>query len=220
MYPPLCPCCSTVMTRGEGPMCLSCRLILPLTGFENSPADNEMMDKLQGLIPIESAVAYFKYRRDAPQAALIHDMKYRGMPSIGRRLAREYSITLQDKNFFKDIDAIIPVPLNFWHHCHRGFNQSAWIAQGVADIAKLPIINGLRARAHRSQTKLGAEARQKAATNVYSARIKALQGLHHILITDDICTTGATLYACATAIHAANPSLKISVMTLAATSLI
>lgn len=220
MYPPLCPCCSTVMTRGEGPMCLGCRLSLPLTGFENSPAENEMMDKLQGLIPIEGAVAYFRYRRDAPQAALIHDMKYRGVPSIGRRLAREYAVALQDKGFFKDIDAIIPVPLNFWRHCRRGFNQSAWIARGVADITGLPIVNGLRARAHSSQTKLGAEARQKAAANVYHAYAKALQGLHHILLTDDICTTGATLYSCATALHTANPSLKISVMALAATSLI
>lgn len=208
------------MTRGETPMCLKCRLNLPLTGFESSPAENGMIDKLQGLVPIESAVAYFYYRRDAPQAALIHDMKYHGFPKIGRQLAREYAETLSRNGFFDAIDAIIPVPINFLRHCRRGFNQSAWIARGIAEVTNLPVIDGLRARAHGSQTRLSAIARQQAAQHIYSANVKAVQGLRHVLLVDDICTTGATLYSCAAAIHSANPSAKISVFALATTSLI
>ena len=220
LYPPLCPCCGEVMTRGEGPMCLACRLKLPLTGMEESPRENEMIDKLQGLVPIESAVAYFRYLRDSPQAALIHDMKYRGRPAIGRQLAAEYARVLQSKGFFSNIDAIAPVPLNFWHHCRRGFNQSAWIARGIADVAHLPIIDALRARRHGSQTRLGAEQRRRAVGSVYSARADALRGVGHLLLVDDICTTGSTLYSCAAAIHGANPSTRISVFTLATTGLI
>lgn len=220
MFPPLCPCCGEVMTRGEGPMCLGCRINLPLTGFERSQQDNEMMDKLQGVVPIEAAVAYFHYRRFAPQTALIQDMKYRGRPVIGRQLAREYSRILTQTGFFDTIDAIVPVPLNFWRHCRRGYNQTAWIARGINDVVSLPIIDGLSARHHSSQTRRGAEARQHAADHVYYAKPAALAGWQHILLVDDICTTGATLYACATAIHGANPSAKISIFALAATSLI
>lgn len=220
MYPPLCPCCGEVMTRGEGPMCLACRLALPLTGMEESPCDNDMIEKLQGLVPIERAVAYFRYRRDSPQAALIHDMKYRGRPSVGRQLAAEYARVLQSKGFFDGIDAVVPVPLNFWRHCRRGYNQSAWIARGIADVVALPVIDALKARRHASQTRLGAEQRRRATDRIYSARAEALAGLGHLLIVDDICTTGSTLYSCAAAIHAANPSAVISVFALAATSLI
>lgn len=220
LYPPLCPCCGEVMTRGEGPMCLACRLKLPLTGMEKSPRDNDMTEKLQGLVPVESAVAYFRYRRDSPQAALIHDMKYRGRPSVGRQLAAEYARVLQTKNFFSDIDALVPVPLNFWHHCRRGFNQSAWIARGIADVVALPVIDALKARSHGSQTRLGAEQRRRATDRIYSARADALKGVAHLLLVDDICTTGSTLYSCAAAIHEADPSVRISVFTLASTSLI
>ncbi|MCM1309481.1 MAG: ComF family protein [Bacteroides sp.] len=220
LFPPLCPCCGAVMTRGEGPMCLGCRINLPLTGFEKNPADNDLTEKLQGLVPIEAAVAYFFYRRNAPQDALIHDMKYRGRPTIGRQLAREYSRKLAANGFFDTVEVIVPVPLNFWHHCRRGFNQTEWIARGIRDVTALPIIDGLKARRHTSQTRRNARARQRAACHVYSAKSAAIAGLQHILLVDDICTTGATLYACAEALHNANPTAKISIFALAATSLI
>lgn len=220
LFPPLCPCCGVVMTRGEGPVCLGCHLKLPLTGQEFQPRDNAMLDKLQGLVPIESAVSYFFYRRNSPQANLIHEMKYRGRPGIGRQLAAEYARALNAEGFFDGIDALIPVPLNFWRHCRRGYNQSAAIASGIADVTGLPLIDALSARRHSSQTLRDAHARQDAASGIYSAKSYALNNLHHILLVDDICTTGATLHACAAAIHTANPSLKISAFALASTDLI
>lgn len=199
-------------------MCLACRINLPLTGFERSPKDNDMLDRLQGLARIEQAVAYFHYRRSSPQAALIHDMKYHGHSNIGRQLAREYSRTLLPLGFFNTIDAIVPVPLSFWRHCRRGFNQSAVIAQGIADTTSLPIIDALRAKSHRSQTRRNAADRRTATRGIFSARPDALSGAKHVLLVDDICTTGATLHACATALNSAHPSLQISVFTLAATT--
>lgn len=220
LYPPLCPCCGTVMVRGEGPMCLSCRLKLPETDFHLSPSSNDLMDKLQGLVPVEGAVAYFRYRRNSPQARLIHDMKYRGCPDTGRRLAREYAQRLRDTGFFDGVDAIAPVPLNFWRHCRRGYNQSAHIALGLADVSGLPVINALSARPHNSQTRLDAAARSTAARGIYRARPDALSGLKHLLLVDDICTTGSTLHACLEALHDAAPSMKLSVAVLATTSLV
>jgi len=218
LYPPLCPCCGTVMTRGEGPMCLGCRLKLPETDFALTPTANDLIDKLQGLVPIERATARFFYRRESPQARLIHDMKYHGRPSIGRRLAREYALQIKPGGFFNGIDAIAPVPLNFWRHCRRGYNQSAYIASGISDITGLPVINALNAKRHISQTRLNAGLRLKAADGIYKARPEALAGISHLLVVDDICTTGATLHACAAALRAASPSLRISVLVLASTS--
>lgn len=220
LYPPMCPCCGASMVRGEGPMCLNCRLKLPVTDFHLSASDNDLVNKLQSLVPVERAVAYFRYRRGSPQSRLIHDMKYHGCPNTGRRLAREYARTLLDAGFFDGIDAITPVPLNFWRHCRRGYNQSFHIARGLADISNLPVINTLSARHHTSQTRLGAAARSDAARGIYRAKSGSLHGVNHLLVVDDICTTGATLNSCIEAIHAASPSVRLSVAVLATTSLI
>lgn len=219
LYPPECPCCGATLTRGEKPMCLACRLRLPLTGFADSPANNDLIDKLNGLVPIERATAYFTYRRDSPQARLIHAMKYHGRPSIGRDLAREYARTILSTGFFNGIDAIVPVPLNFWRHCSRGYNQSAHIARGLSDVTSIAVIDAMSARRHKSQTRLGADSRLSAAKGIFTAGKEALKGVAHVLLVDDICTTGATLYACAEAIHTAAPDVKISVLVLASTAL-
>ena len=220
LFPPLCPCCGATMVRGEKPLCLSCRMKLPLTGHEKSPTSNDLINKLQGIIAFERAAAYFTYRREAPQARLLHDMKYHSRPEIGRQLAAEYSRTLLAAGFFDSIDAVAPVPLNFWRHCRRGYNQSAHIAAGAASAPGLPVIDALRARRHSSQTRLSATGRLEALKGIFSARPDSLRGINHLLLVDDICTTGATLYACAEALRAVRPDLRISAFVLASTSLL
>lgn len=220
LFPPECPCCGEIMTRGEKPLCLTCRMKLPLTGHERSTGDNDLLNKLQGRIPFDRAAAYFTYRRGSTQARLIHEMKYRGQPEIGRTLAAEYARKLLAAGFFDQIDAIAPVPLNFWRHCRRGYNQSAYIARGVADITGLPVIDALSAGRHNSQTRLSATQRLEALQGIYRAKAGALNGIDHLLLVDDICTTGATLYACAEALRVARPDLHISAFVLASTSLL
>lgn len=208
------------MTRGEGPMCLTCRLDFPFTDHYRNYKDNALTNKLQGIVPIERAAAYFTYRREGFQSALIHEMKYRGRPVIGRQLAREFARQLSAEGFFDGIDAVAPVPLNFWRHCRRGFNQSAYVAAGVSDVTGLPVIDALRAGRHGSQTRLGAIERRTALKGVYSVGPRRLDGISHLLLVDDICTTGATLYACAEAAYSANPQIRVSALVLASTSLL
>lgn len=201
-------------------MCLICRLEFPLTDHYLNPTDNSLTNKLQGMIAIERGAAYFTYRREGFQAALIHEMKYRGRPGIGRMLGEEFARKLSGEGFFDGIDAITPVPLNFWRHCRRGYNQSAYIAEGLAAVAGLPVIDALRARRHVSQTRLNGAQRLEALKNIYTARAGALDGINHLLLVDDICTTGATLYSCVETAYRANPGMKISVAVLASTSLL
>lgn len=198
-------------------MCLKCRTSLPTTDYHLTPTDNELRSKLNGLVPIEKAVAYFHYNRLSAHAQLIHDAKYRGRPRIAEALAAEYARTLLPTGFFNDIDAITPVPLNFWKECRRGYNQSAHICMGVADVCHLPMLTTLKARRHSSQTRKTGTERRADTKKVFSAISGATAGAGHILLVDDICTTGSTLYACAEALHKSAPSLRISVMVLAST---
>ncbi len=219
-YPELCPCCGKVMVSGERVMCLSCRLSLPTTNYHLNPTDNEMRSKLNGLIPIERATAYFHYHRQSPHAQILHEAKYGGHPRIAQQLAHDYANEIKDSGFFDGIDAITPVPLNFWRHCRRGYNQSYHIAKGISLVTNLPIIDTMTARRHTSQTRKSGSERQSSTKNIFSAKRGSLNDINHILIVDDISTTGATLYSCCEALTKEHPEIRISVLTLASTRLI
>lgn len=220
IFPQTCPCCGEVMVRGERLMCLKCRTSLPVTDHHLNPAYNELRSKLNGLVPIEKAAAYFHYNRLSAHAQLIHDAKYRGRPRIARQLAAEYSRMLLPTGFFNGIDAITPVPLNFWKECRRGYNQSAHIAMGIADVCHLPVLATLKARRHGSQTRKSGFERRADTKKIFTAIGGSTAATGHILLVDDICTTGSTLYACAEALHRSAPSMRISVMVLASAQLL
>ena len=222
IYPQTCPCCGKVMVAGENIMCLHCRLSLPVTNHHLNPSDNELRSKLNGLIPIEQAVAYFHYHRSSPHAKLIHQAKYHAQPLIAQHLAHEYAQLIIPSGFFNDIDAITPVPLNFWKHCRRGYNQSYYIAKGLSLATNLPIVDSLHAKRHSSQTqKSGVERRSTIVSkHIFSAKLNSLDNINHILLVDDIATTGATLYSCCTALANLKPNIRISVLTLASTRLL
>ncbi len=220
LYPRVCPACGELMVEGERLMCLKCRLSLPLTGFERSPQWNPMMEKLMCRVPVERCSAYFHYRRESPQARLIHRFKYGGQPSLGRELMKEYALALKPLGFFDGIDAVSPVSLSFVRLVLRGYNQSYRLACGVSDVTGLPIVRTLRAAHHRSQTRLGADARARnSGRGVYRALRDNLDGIDHLLLIDDIVTTGSTLRACVEALHLERPEMRISVLALASTRL-
>lgn len=220
IYPQVCGVCGRVLVEGEDVMCVGCRVMLPLTRFEERPEWNGLTEKLMSLrAPVERTAAYFYYQRNSPYSRLIHRMKYSHSPSIGRKLMREYARTLSERGFFEGIDAMTPVPLSFTKHVMRGYNQSYYLARGVDDVVTIPIVDALKAGRHVTQTRLGASERLANARGIYSARPGALEGIRHLLLIDDIVTTGATLCACLEALHQAVPDVKLSVLALASTRL-
>lgn len=220
IFPQVCGVCGRGLVEGERTICLQCRLEFPVTRFEERPLWNGLTEKLVTLrAPIERTAAYFFYQRQSPYARLIHHMKYNHSPGLGRELMREYARKLLAAGFFEGVDAVAPVPLSLTKQIRRGYNQSYHLARGVTDVVSLPIIDALRAGRHGSQTRLGAAERLANARGIYTARPEALAGVSHLLLIDDIVTTGSTICACLEAIHQAAPDIRLSVLALASTRL-
>lgn len=161
----------------------------------------------------------FHYIKDSPYTHLILNAKYNNRPTILRILARDFALTLQSEHFFSDIDLLIPIPLNWRKLLRRGFNQSEHIALAISEVTSIPVSDNLKALPHSTQTRKNAI--QRAANVDGTIRVTdpaELAGLH-ILLIDDVITTGATLLTAAKAIHTISPTTRISILTLAATKL-
>jgi ComF family protein len=220
IYPNVCEICGCTLVNGEETLCLNCLYQMPRT---NAHLDdfNMIHKRLSSTTPIEHAAGYFYYFRESPYAGLIHSAKYRNRPEIARRLARRFAHELKRDSFFGDIDMLLPVPLHLFKQWSRGYNQSHQIALGINDITGIEIGSHLYARRHHAtQTRRGAFDRWINAQYVYSVRNPGQLHNRHVLIVDDVITTGATLLACCNAVHSAQPTCKISVLSLGVTHLL
>lgn len=211
--------CGNSLVDGEETMCLTCRLNLPRTNFHSDPF-NEIHQRLAtpGL-PIDKAAAWFHYYRDNPYARMLQAAKYNQSPQIARHLGRDFAKEL-GMDFFSGIDLLMPVPLHITKFLRRGYNQAEEIALGVSSVTGIPIADNLRMRRHSTQTRKSATQRAANASNIaYVTHPEELANIH-ILVIDDIITTGSTMLSCLRALKTAEPSAKLSVLTLAATHMV
>ncbi len=219
IFPNVCTVCKRSLVDGEKVMCLHCLVDLPETNLHASQP-NHIHERLMAVgMPIEKAASYFYYYRDTPYTALIHDTKYRGRPSVGRFLARRHAGKLVNCGFFDDIDCIVPVPLHRFKKMMRGYNQAEEIAKGLSAVSGLPVVNALKAAYHTTQTRKDSHQRLLNVKGVYSVSDTEAIRDKHILLLDDVITTGATLLSCIQSIRTACPSTRISVYSLAITRL-
>jgi ComF family protein len=152
-----------------------------------------------GQIPIERATALFYYEAHAETANILYELKYKNHPEIGETMGRMMARELQRADFFDGIDGIVPVPLAKKRERQRGYNQSMEIAKGVSEITSLPIYNKVvkRNTFSGSQTSKGRWERNENVENVFELIDgDSIRG-KHLLIIDDVVTTGATIIACA-----------------------
>lgn len=219
IWPNVCEVCGCTLVKGEKVICLGCRLRLPRTNLHTHEF-GLIHHRLAGRVPIERAAGYFYYYRSDPFTRLIHAAKYNGRPNVARYLAREYAGEIKDNGFFSGIDLILPVPLHRFKLWKRGYNQTEYLARGLKDATGIAIGSNLVAtRGHSTQTRKGSYMRWLNTRNIYDVvRPGELEG-KHILVVDDVLTTGATLLACCEAIHRSAPTATISVLTLAVSHL-
>ena len=213
--PRTCVVCGQRLSVSEETICSKCNLHLPRTGFQQDPYENIMAKIFWGQIPIERATALFYYEPHAETANILYEMKYKNHPEIGEVMGRLMARELQMSNFFEGIDGIIPVPLAKKRQRQRGYNQSHELAKGISEITGLPIYNKVVRRTvfEGSQTSLGRWERNENVEQVFELQdAPTIQG-KHLLLVDDVVTTGATVIACAKELCKAG-GVRISVLSL------
>ncbi|MBO4850466.1 MAG: ComF family protein [Prevotella sp.] len=210
-----CMVCGCRLAIEEEVLCAACNLHLPRTGFAANPLDNPMARRFWGRIPVERASALFYYEAGSEASHIIHAMKYYNHPEAATAMGRMAAEEFLPFGFFQDIDLIIPVPLTRKRERQRGYNQSSAIAEGVAQVTHIPIVNNAVERKAfvSSQTRKTLRERMENVEHAFEATGKAdLEG-KHILIIDDIVTSGATICACVNAMRD-TADFKASILTL------
>lgn len=220
VMPRLCPVCGQALDGDERWLCRKCMLTLPRTRYEETDF-NTMEQLFAGKVPIERATAYFFYEKGSPYASILHDIKYHSVPRMGQMLTARAVRDMEASRFFDGIDVVTAVPLHRSKLAKRGYNQSKYLAQGIASSLNIPYVEALKAvLSHSTQTHKGALERWQNIQGNYALNAKTASQLAgiHILLVDDVVTTGSTLTVCA-ALLKTIPNTKVSLFTLAAARL-
>ena len=213
--PRQCAVCGHRLSLTEHAICTACYLHLPRTTYQFTPYDNPMTQLFWGLAPVSRAAALFYYESHSEAAQLIYDLKYGNRPDIGEDLGRMMAEEMQMAGFFEGDGILVPVPLSTKRLRQRGYNQSEMICRGIHEKMGWTIAAKALRRKHfkQSQTSLMRHQRQENVADMFELRqTEGLEG-KHILLVDDVCTTGATLTACANALSAI-PDIRLSALTL------
>ena len=168
-----------------------------------------------GQIPIKRATAFFYYEAHAEPANIIYELKYKNHPEIGETIGRMVAAEIKASGFFDGIDGLVPIPLARKRQLQRGYNQSLEIARGISEVTGLPILGGAvkRKSFEGSQTNKGRWERNENVESVFELRDADIVQGKHVLLIDDVVTTGATVIACAKELLKAG-EVKVSVLSL------
>ena len=233
LLPRVCVVCGRKLNLDEKHLCLMCWSELPLTHFWER-THNSMADKFNRLIEkgIDSYMTDSRFERYAYASALFfydgagayrritHQLKYHGDLNLGRKFGRLLGQKLKLAEHFSDADAIIPVPLHWTRKWQRGYNQAEIIAAEVAQELGIDMRTDIlkRIRRTKTQTKVSPEDKSTNVRGAFEADSRTLIGRrpHHVILLDDVFTSGSTLHNCFLALRAELPvSVRISVATLA-----
>jgi len=216
-FPHVCAGCGTDVISHYTPVCARCVSRLPLTNFHHYQ-NNPIEKYFWGRIPITAATALCHFTAGSLVQHLLHQLKYKGNQEVGYVLGRIMGITLQESERFKDIDALIPLPLFAARQKKRGYNQSAALCNGLSAVMGLPVNTNavVRLSATETQTQKNRVDRWQNMDGKFEVVNSAQLTGRHVLLVDDVITTGATLEACGQELLEI-PGLKLSIATLAYT---
>jgi len=218
-FPHNCLGCGSDALQNDAILCMQCFSQLPVTGFIQQPG-NPVEKIFYGRVNIAAAGSAFYFTKDSVMQNMIIALKYRGNREAGHYMGRLLGMQLADTERFNTVDVIIPLPLNIKKEKKRGYNQAAVIAEGIQAAWNKPVLQKATARKlfTNTQTQKGRIERWQNMQDVFEVKdVAALEG-KHILLVDDVVTTGASLEACAMPILKV-PGATISVATIAYTIL-
>ena len=215
LAPRSCTVCGGRLTVTEEVMCACCNHSLPRTGYAKSGYDNRLVRLFWGRIPIEKGAAFFFYKAHSDTSRLIYQLKYGGHPELGEGLGRIVAVEFAHDGFFEGITAVVPVPLACQREKERGYNQSVEIARGISAETGLPVLDKVLERIsfHGSQTQKGRWERDENVEKAFRLLDTSALNNQHILLVDDVITSGATLVAAAKEVLKGE-NVKVSVLSL------
>jgi ComF family protein len=214
IYPKICYACGEAINGELQDICVTCRAelaYLNIREFQNNP----IQQLFWGRVEFEKATAFTKFEKKGKMQHLLHALKYKGIKDVGLTLGELAALEIGTTDFFNDIDVIIPVPIHAKKQKTRGYNQSHYIAQGIQNITEIAIdFDSIVKEQHTSsQTRKRRFERYENVTNTFNLLNKNKLKGKHILLVDDVVTTGSTLEACATQLQKIE-GLKLSLLTI------
>lgn len=214
-YPKICVACNVELKGSEETLCLSCVTRLPKT-FYHKVADNKCYQNFTGRVPIIQATSFVYFTKSGMIQHLLHQLKYKGKKEIGICLGRIFGAELQKNSWTNTIDGIIAVPLHRKKEMQRGYNQTELFVRGIAEVTGIPVLTGvlIRAKSNETQTNKTRAERIENVREVFALKSPDRIEGKHILLVDDVLTTGATLEACALELMKAG-NVRISIATMA-----
>ncbi|TMI97826.1 MAG: ComF family protein [Bacteroidetes bacterium] len=218
VFPHVCDGCGSDLLNIESRLCIRCLSSLPETNFEihpNNPVEKDFWGRLQ----IINASAHLYFTKESLVQHLMHQLKYNGNKELGLQLGRLMGNALKNAIRFNEIDALVPLPLFPSKEKKRGYNQATILCEGIAEILLLPILDKAITRPQHTetQTKKGRIERWKNIEGKFQLIDPAAIENKHLLLVDDVVTTGATLEACGHELLTAK-NVKLSIATLCVAS--
>ena len=216
LFPPMCPVCGALLHGRGMVVCPSCEITAPLTNLWLEDF-NPMNERFWGLLPVERAAAFLWYVEGSPWRKVIHNFKYDGRWRVAYDLGRWYGACLRESGRFGDVDVVVPVPLHWRRRLGRGYNQSEYLARGIARELGVECDFGSvkRCRYNASQVSRSAVERWDNVEDVFGVRHPERLRGKHILLVDDVFTTGATIMSLGSEILSKTEGVRLSVAVLA-----
>jgi ComF family protein len=214
-FPDLCICCLHPTPSAGEPVCIRCLAELPLTNFQLRK-ENPVTERLFGRLPVHTGFSLCYFEKKGSVQKIIHAFKYKDRPDVGRVMGKMMGRAILHAAHYRDLDAIVAVPLHPQKQRSRGYNQSACLAEGIAAVLGIPFWQGAVIR------------REHTASQTHKSRLERFQNVEkvfelsgerdlrnkHLLLVDDVLTTGATLEACGDVLLK-EEGVKLSLATLA-----
>ena len=198
IMPRRCEQCGVRLGIDEHMLCMMCSMMMPRLADHLSPYDNETVRRMWGRLEVERGASVLLYTPHTPMADVIYRMKYANRPDIAEQFGILMASEMMPSGFFDDIDLIIPLPLHRRRERERGYNQSLELARSLSQVTHIPVCTKAvkRTRYTISQASLSHYARSTNVLGAFSVVDAHLVRGKHVLLVDDIITTGASLYAC------------------------
>ena len=217
VFPHICDGCGSDLLNIESRLCIRCLASLPETNFEQHNA-NPVEKLFWGRVPITNAAAGFYFTKESLMQHLMHQFKYKGNKELGLQLGRLMGNAIKSSNRFNFINALIPLPLFPTKEKKRGYNQATILCDGIAEILDVPVLTNIITRPQHTetQTKKGRIERWKNIEGKFQLVSPQAIQQKHLLLIDDVVTTGATLESCANELlSAGNVNLSIATLCVA-----